>query len=263
MLPLVASNALILHIVITPSHNIRLTDCHTYPSNTVQQDCFSYVVLQLQHQHYSGTALNRLVTTARPHLTMERTDCHLPSTSASAVADKPTLLKSSQAADALQTACITTVMVAHPSLTPVSTIISRNTSKLLCFPLHVAHLSIRRLLGNSKRDADSLNKLDELRLRLSEKDTPHIFCLNETWLSDKIDSWEIEIDNYHVIRRDRKHGERGGVAIYISQSFKDAVVSVDSKRYHNLETCVLEVFLQYAKALLVCNVYRTSSCQSD
>ena len=95
---------------------------------------------------------------------------------------------------------------------------SHNTAdvQLACFLLHVAHLNMQGLLGNSKCGADFHDKLDELQLHLSKNDAPHILSLNETWLSGKIDSCEIEIGNYHLVRRDRKLGERGGVDIHQS-----------------------------------------------
>ena len=140
---------------------------------------------------------------------------------------------------------------------------SRTGHPISFFPLLVAYLNIQGLLGDSKRGADSHRKLDELRISLSENNALQLLCLNETWLSHKVDSSEIAIDNYNIVRRDRKHGECGGILLYVNQSLKYSKVFVDSKRYPNLEICVIKILPQHAKSLTVCSIYRPPSSKSD
>ena len=44
-----------------------------------------------------------------------------------------------------------------------------------------------------------------------------IICINETWLDDKINTYEVSLDGYDLVRKDRKR-TGGGVAMYIRNS---------------------------------------------
>ncbi len=62
------------------------------------------------------------------------------------------------------------------------------------------YASSRVLLLNA---CSLLNKLDELTtVAISHK--PHIIAITETWLSDKIIAAEIAINDYQLLRNDRK-----------------------------------------------------------
>jgi hypothetical protein len=53
------------------------------------------------------------------------------------------------------------------------------------------------------------NKLDELKLLIHEQ-SPDIIVLTETWLSDDISNAEVAIGGYHIYRKDRMSGRKGG-----------------------------------------------------
>lgn len=73
----------------------------------------------------------------------------------------------------------------------------------------VAHINARSLIGNFVVLKDYL-----LLHNFS------IVAITETWLSPAIDSQLLEIPGYHIIRKDRSDGRRGGgVAIYIQQCY--------------------------------------------
>ena len=45
---------------------------------------------------------------------------------------------------------------------------------------------------------------------------PEIICITESWLYCNIPNIAVNLDGYHLIRKDRSSGPGGGVAVYIS-----------------------------------------------
>lgn len=73
-------------------------------------------------------------------------------------------------------------------------------------------LSIMYLNARSIR-----NKMDELKIIVSEH-KPDIIGVVETWLNDSVFDSEINIENYHLVRKDRKNdlkSKGGGIIMYI------------------------------------------------
>jgi exonuclease III len=70
----------------------------------------------------------------------------------------------------------------------------------------IGHLNIRSLVKN----------IDQLRIYLSNQQYD-IICINETWLDDKINNYEVNIDGYNLVRKGRRR-TGGGVAMYIRNS---------------------------------------------
>jgi hypothetical protein len=57
----------------------------------------------------------------------------------------------------------------------------------------IGHLNIRSLIKN----------IDQLKIYLSNHQYD-IICINETWLDDKINTYEVSLDGYDLVRKDRK-----------------------------------------------------------
>ena len=70
----------------------------------------------------------------------------------------------------------------------------------------IGHLNIRSLIKN----------IDQLKIYLSNHQHD-IIRINETWLDDKINTYEVSLDGYDLERKDRKR-TGGGVAMYIRNS---------------------------------------------
>lgn len=100
-----------------------------------------------------------------------------------------------------------------------------------------------------------LPKVDQLQDILYESDEFFsIFALNETFLNETVQDFEICIPGYHVIRRDRKDRQGGGVAVYIKSN-------ISFIRHTNLETDRIEaiwfeIILTHIKNLMCCVLYR-------
>ena len=63
-----------------------------------------------------------------------------------------------------------------------------------------------------------MQKIDEIKLLLSDDNSTNILGLTETFLSDEIDDKELTINCFDTERKDRKHKKGGGILIYISES---------------------------------------------
>jgi len=59
------------------------------------------------------------------------------------------------------------------------------------------------------------NKLDELSV-IAKQYCPEIICITESWLTCNIPGIAVNLDGYHLIRKDISSGPGGGVAVYIS-----------------------------------------------
>jgi hypothetical protein len=59
--------------------------------------------------------------------------------------------------------------------------------------------------------------------------------LTETWLSDEIGSGLIHVDNYNLVRNDRKERRGGGTAMYIRDSFYYEVIGIDGRLSSEVE----------------------------
>ena len=77
--------------------------------------------------------------------------------------------------------------------------------------LNICHLNIHHVLP----------KLSELRYFLTQKQcNVDILCLCETFLSNSIQSRELSVEGFNIIRRDRINKIGGGLLIYTSDQTK-------------------------------------------
>ena len=98
-----------------------------------------------------------------------------------------------------------------------------------------------------------IKNLSELRSLLSDKDiAPQIFCLQETWLSDKKNP--PKIPNYsEPIMKNRKEIRRRRSPIYVKNDIPFKAVDIDFI-FCELEACGISVFLRNEK-LSIINLY--------
>lgn len=81
--------------------------------------------------------------------------------------------------------------------------------------LGVAHLNVRSILNGFSEFRDLVKTLE-----------PQIIGVGETWLSCDIPDSVINIDGYHIVRKDRR-GRGGGVAIYICKNLKFKIIPTE------------------------------------
>ena len=101
-----------------------------------------------------------------------------------------------------------------------------------------------------------LNKVDEIKILLSEKRSVDILGICETFLNSEISDELITADGFNFERRDREGKSGGGILVYVSQL-------LNYKRRPDLEgeieTVWLEVSLPNSKPILYCSAYRPPS----
>ena len=97
----------------------------------------------------------------------------------------------------------------------------------------IGHLNIRSLIKN----------IDQLKIYLSNHQYD-IICINETWLDDKINTYEVSWDGYDLVRKDRKR-TGGGVGMYIRNSISYKVR--EDIMPEGLETITVEINKPRAK----------------
>ena len=87
-----------------------------------------------------------------------------------------------------------------------------------------------------------------------------IISLNETMLDSSISDYEIKINGYDIVRKDRnRHG--GGVAIYLRNSLNYTVR--DDLTDESLETLTLEITKPKAKQFIVNSWYRPPNSSQE
>ena len=137
----------------------------------------------------------------------------------------------------------------------VPTTCSSETEKPLQFEylknkgLKFVHLNIRSLLRN----------IDEIKLFLQCNEV-HILALNETFLDESIFDSEVNIDNFHLLRKDRnRHG--GGVAVYIHNSLSFEVI--DYSIPNSLEIVPIMIRPKFSNPIIFLNWYRPPNCHFE
>jgi len=73
------------------------------------------------------------------------------------------------------------------------------------------------------------NKFDDLTV-LAKQYNPDIICITESWLNSDIPDIPVAVnlDGYHIIRKDRLSGSVGGVAVFISSFLDSHELSVEN-----------------------------------
>ena len=95
--------------------------------------------------------------------------------------------------------------------------------------LKIAHLNLQSLRP----------KIEQVRILMAEHKI-HLLTMSETWLHDGINDAEISVENYTLIRNDRKGDNHGGVACYISNDITHRVITGLNC---NSESCWIEINL--------------------
>ena len=121
-----------------------------------------------------------------------------------------------------------------------------STFGLLKRGLRIANLNICHIL----------NKVDEIKILLSEKRSVDILGICETFLNSEVPNELITVDGFNFERKDREGKSGGGILVYLSQS-------LNYKRRTDLEgeieTIWLEISLPNSKPILYCSAYRPPS----
>lgn len=85
----------------------------------------------------------------------------------------------------------------------------------------------------------------------------HVMAITETWLHPLIPDEPVKIDDYLLIRNDRKCKKGGGVAFYIHSSFHVKVLEFSSNVFLNApEFIALELKCPQGDTLLLIVMYR-------
>lgn len=109
--------------------------------------------------------------------------------------------------------------------------------------ISISHLNVRGIRSS----------LDELRILLKHQ-AIDVFSISETWLNNKVSDVELEIEGYHLLRKDRLHANGGGIAVYIKSKHvfrhRSDLETVD------LESLWVELMIPKSKSFLLSVVYR-------
>jgi len=98
------------------------------------------------------------------------------------------------------------------------------------------------------------NKIDQIRyLMNTTKRNIHLFGITETHLTELIPESLVSIMGYHTVRKDRKTGKGGGVAVFIRDDLK---WQRRTDLENGIESIVIEIFLKKSKPLIICIMYR-------
>ena len=101
-----------------------------------------------------------------------------------------------------------------------------------------------------------LKHIDEVRI-FCKTHRPHVLCLNETKLSNKINDEDLQIENYHTIFRKDHDRQGGGVAIYVSETIK---LKKREDLQTQIESITVELEIPFFKPILITTVYRLPDC---
>lgn len=100
-----------------------------------------------------------------------------------------------------------------------------------------------------------LSKLDQVKILLTETDKNiHMFKITESHLDSSISDSQLSIFGYNIIRKDRQNGPGGGVCIFI-RDYLNWQRRYDLEK-DDIETIVVEIFINCSKSLLISVVYR-------
>ena len=113
--------------------------------------------------------------------------------------------------------------------------------------LHIANLNVRHIVP----------KIDEIRILMSNKQSPHILGLCETFLRTTDPDSQVSIDGYNFYRKDRSETQEkdgGGLLFYYKQSLN--VRRRSDIEVSNIETLWAEISLPNSKPFLICSAYR-------
>ena len=128
---------------------------------------------------------------------------------------------------------------------------SSNTFNLITKGLHIGYLNIQHLFP----------KVDEIKFILNEANSLDIFGLAETFLTEKVENINLNIDGFVFERRDRVGKLGGGLLIYIANH-------IIYKRRNDLEqsdveNIWIEIKFPHNKPLMINFAYRPPNSNQD
>ena len=92
---------------------------------------------------------------------------------------------------------------------------------------------------------------------LDIKKTFDIICISESWLTNKDDLFEYNIDSYNVVAANRSNKRGGGVMLYVSNLFDFSVVEQMADSVDDLYECIsIEIKVKNGKNIIVSCLYR-------
>ena len=98
-------------------------------------------------------------------------------------------------------------------------------------------------------------KLSEIKYLLTENQSNvDILCLCETFLSESIQTRELNVNGFDVMRRDRGNKPGGGILIYTSNQIK--TIRREDLEYPSIESVLFEVIYKFQKPVVFGYVYR-------
>ena len=83
-----------------------------------------------------------------------------------------------------------------------------------------------------------------------------VIGVTETWLNDTSPSTLCNIDNYSIVRSDRKTGRGGGAAMFISNLLTYKIRSDLSLKSDGTDSICIEINMAQRKNILICTIYR-------
>ena len=110
-------------------------------------------------------------------------------------------------------------------------------------------------------------KLDNINLILSSSNNVDIQGLCETFLNQNTDNSILNMQGYHIERKDRDQchlitpDDGGGILVYIANHLN--YTRRNDLESQNVESIWLEIKLKNSKSFLVCSVYRPPSAKSE
>jgi exonuclease III len=102
-------------------------------------------------------------------------------------------------------------------------------------------------------------KIEEIRYILAKTELD-ILCINETWLDSSVHDFEIMVNDYNVIRKDRNRNG-GGVCLYIKEQLEHK--HRPDLELETVECQWVEIPNKHSRPLLLCNVYRPPDANAD
>lgn len=84
---------------------------------------------------------------------------------------------------------------------------------------------------------------------------PDIICLTETHITEDINDFELNINNYNYIRTNSSNSRTGGVLTYLRDNINFNIISNDNQSIHGTWFHVLQI--TGLKNAIICNLYRS------
>ena len=120
--------------------------------------------------------------------------------------------------------------------------------------INVCHLNVFHLY----------KKVQDINVMLSSvANKVHVLGLSETRLDDRIEDYHISINNYTIIRRDKRSDKQTGFAAYVHDSICQQIKIRKDLQYKEIEDLWLEIKQDKAIPFLICYIYRNPAATTN